>query len=98
MNHKHKLETDLARFRPTLHSLEARVNPATFVVTTLADDGSAGSLRSLVQLTDTLAGADDLVFDTSLAGTLTLSRAIDVNDTLRFNCHGYANRPVPNPS
>src|SRR5437868_4737754 len=54
--------------RPRLEVLEDRSTPATFTVTTLADDGP-GSLRQVVQnLANASQDADTIVFDPSIRG------------------------------
>src|SRR5690348_15791027 len=50
-------------FRPSVETLEDRVVRAgVFTVTTLADDGSAGSLRGAVNQADKFIGAAQIVF------------------------------------
>src|SRR5215471_15084174 len=61
-----------ARARLGLESLDARIVPSTFHVTTLAD-GGAGSLRAAVAGADAHAGPDAIVFDDGLAGAIALT-------------------------
>ena len=85
-------------FRPRLETLEDRTVPAMLQVTSLADDGGAGTLRSLIAVAQTNGDASNTIdFDPSLAGgviTLTAAplnpatgtfpgpTAFDVNKTL----------------
>ncbi len=85
-------------FRPRLETLEDRTAPAMLLVTSLADDGGAGTLRSLIAVAQTNGDASNTIdFDPSLAGgviTLTAAplnpatgtfpgpTAFDVNKTL----------------
>ena len=48
------------------------VHAATFTVTSLADDGSTGTLRWAMTQANSAAGADIIDFDNSLSGTITL--------------------------
>src|SRR5262245_63174432 len=57
-----------ARFRPRFEGLEDRVTPSTLTVTSLADDGSAGTLRQAINLANANPGSDTIVFDPALAG------------------------------
>jgi predicted outer membrane repeat protein len=52
-----------------IESLEARIAPATFVVTSLADSG-AGSLREAITKANDAPGADVIVFEKGLTGTI----------------------------
>jgi hypothetical protein len=62
------------RFRPYLEILEARTVPAVLHVTSLADDGSAGTLRSVVAAANTDADSSNtIVFD--VTGTIDLTAA-----------------------
>jgi trimeric autotransporter adhesin len=59
--------------RPTLETLEERCVPATtFTVTNLNDSG-AGSLRQAILDANGDAAADDIVFQSGLSGTITLT-------------------------
>ena len=65
------------RFVPRLDSMEDRLAPATFMVTTLADSG-AGSLRAAIDASVSQASSsspsNDIQFDPTLdGGTITLS-------------------------
>src|SRR5262245_16439149 len=59
-----------ARRRPRVEALEDRTVPSTFTVSTLLDDGSAGSLRDAITQANGHAGADAIDF--SVTGTITL--------------------------
>lgn len=73
------------KFLPLLCVLIAgALNAATFTVTSLADSG-AGTLRDAVTQANAAAGADDIVFATTinLPGTITLQTALpDISDDL----------------
>src|ERR1019366_9977843 len=65
---------DRPRFRPYLELLEARTVPALLHVTSLADDGTAGTLRSIISTANTNADTSNtIVFD--LTGTIDLTAA-----------------------
>lgn len=69
--------------------LEARIAPATFVVTSLADDGSAGTLRDAVQKANASAGTDTITFAPAVAGTVALaSGEIEITDSLTIKGPG----------
>ncbi len=55
--------------------LEARIAPATFVVTSLLDDGGGAetTLREAIDLADADSKADSIVFQKGLTGTITLN-------------------------
>ncbi|HKB42609.1 MAG TPA: hypothetical protein VKD72_39640, partial [Gemmataceae bacterium] len=57
-----------ARFRPRVEGLEERVTPSMFTVTSLADDGSAGTLRQAINLANANPGSDTINFASALAG------------------------------
>src|SRR5262249_4251551 len=77
-----------ARPRLGFESLDARIVPATFHVTTLADDG-AGSLRAAVAGANAHAGADTIVFDDRLTGTIALTGGeLDLTDAVKINGPG----------
>jgi hypothetical protein len=59
-------------FRPRLDVLEDRTLPSTYMVTNLADSG-AGSLRQAVRDANAHAGADTILFDPALSGTIALT-------------------------
>src|SRR5262245_38214583 len=61
-----------ARARLGLESLDGRIVPSTFHVTTLGDSG-AGSLRAAVARANSHPGADTIDFDPGLAGTIALT-------------------------
>src|SRR5262245_56085144 len=82
------------RFLPNLEALGERIVPSTFQVTTLAD-GGAGSLRAAVAGANAHAGADAIVFDDGLAGTIALTGGeLDVTDDLAINGPGAAKLTV----
>ena len=56
-----------ARTRLGLESLDGRIVPSTFHVTTLAD-GGAGSLRAAVAKANAHTGADTVLFDAPRSG------------------------------
>lgn len=60
-----------------IERLEARVAPATFTVTTLADAGE-GSLRSAIESANQLEGADNIVFTSGLHGSVKLKSGLPV--------------------
>src|SRR5262249_26986795 len=73
---------------PNLEALDARIVPSTFHVTTLADAGD-GSLRAAVAQANAHPGADNVVFDDRLTGTIALtSGEIDITDDLKVNGPG----------
>ena len=59
-----------ARFRPSLESLETRLTPTTFTVSTLADSGD-GSLRAAITSANADTAADEIDF--SVAGVIQLT-------------------------
>ena len=71
---------------PGLYSpelLESRIAPATFLVTSLLDDGTDGTLRKEIADANTAAGADTITFDAALfpggaPGTITLVGAAEI--------------------
>src|SRR5262245_7760042 len=82
------------RFVPGLEALGERIVPSTFQVTTLAD-GGAGSLRAAVAGANAHAGADAIVFDDGLAGTIALTGGeLDITDDLAINGPGAAKLTV----
>jgi titin len=58
-------------FRPRLEGLEGRLAPAVFTVTSAADDGSAGTLRSAILQSNATPGLDTINFNIAGAGTHT---------------------------
>ena len=64
----------IRRSRLSLESLEDRLAPATFTVTTTADAG-AGSLRAAITAANASAGADSIEFDIPGAGVRTINLA-----------------------
>lgn len=69
--------------------LEARIAPATFIVTNLADDGSDGTLRKEIADANAAPGADTITFAPALfaggvPGIVTLAGAVEIpiTDTL----------------
>ena len=59
-----------ARCRPRLEALEDRLAPAAYHVTSLSDDGSAGTLRDAINQANANPGADTIDFQ--VAGTIVL--------------------------
>src|SRR5215813_9583702 len=83
-----------ARARLGLESLDARIVPSTFQVTTLAD-GGAGSLRAAVAQANTHPGADTVVFDSGLTGTIALTGGeLDITGDLTITGPGAAKLTV----
>src|SRR5262245_40626719 len=71
-----------------LEQLEGRLVLSTLHVSTLAD-GGAGSLRDAVAQANAHTGADVIVFDDGLAGTIALSGGeLDITDDLKINGPG----------
>ena len=69
-------------FRPRLEALEDRTAPAMLLVTSLADDGGAGTLRSLIAVAQTNGDASNTIdFDPSLAGGVITLTAAPLNPT-----------------
>jgi hypothetical protein len=60
-----------APVRPRLEALEDRLAPAAYHVTSLLDDGSAGTLRAAITQANANPGADTIDF--ALTGTITLN-------------------------
>src|SRR5262249_28748648 len=74
--------------RPAVEVLEARTVPSTFTVTNLNDAGF-GSLRNAIGGANNLAGADVIVFQPGLTGTLTLtSGPLQVTDSVTITGPG----------
>jgi hypothetical protein len=77
-----------ARRRLCLEQLEGRLVLSTLQVTTLAD-GGAGSLRDAITQANALPGADVVVFDDGLTGTIALTGGeLDIADDLTINGPG----------
>jgi hypothetical protein len=80
----------------TFESLENRLVPSTFTITTL-NDGGTGSLRQAIQEANAHPGADVIQFD--VAGTIrltsgalpTISHTVDIDGT---TAPGFAGQPV----
>src|SRR5262249_9197154 len=78
----------LARARLGLESLDARLVPSVFHVTTLADV-VAGSLRGAVTQANDHPGADVITFQSGLTGTIALTGGeIDISDDVKINGPG----------
>src|SRR5262249_57444788 len=78
----------LARARLGLESLDARLVPSVFHVTTLAD-GVAGSLRDAVTQANAHTGADVITFQSGLTGTIALTGGeLDITDDVKINGPG----------
>lgn len=60
---------------------------ATFNVTTVNDSG-AGSLRAAIQSANATAGADTITFQAGLSGTITLTSALEVAESLTITGPG----------
>ena len=77
-----------SRSAAMIESLEARIAPATFVVTTL-EDGGGRSLRGAIAAANESPGADTIVFQPGLHGVINLtSREIGITDTLSIKGPG----------
>ena len=64
-----------------IEGLEPRVFLSTYTVTSLADDGSAGTLRWAVQQANANPGPDTINFTAGLSGTITLtSGQLEISD------------------
>jgi len=74
------------RVRLALEPLEERAVPATFTVTNLNNAGP-GSLRQALADADA-PGADTIVFQPGLTGTITLSGQLNVNDSVTITGPG----------
>src|SRR5262249_30037938 len=78
----------LARRCPPLEQLEGRMVLSAFHVTTLAD-GGPGSLREAVARSNVHPGADVIVFQEGLTGTIALTGGeLDLTDDLTINGPG----------
>jgi hypothetical protein len=67
------------------------VHAATFTVTSLADDGTTGTLRWAITQANSLAGADTIGFDSSLNGTITLTSNLPaITDSVTINGPGQS--------
>src|SRR5262245_27302083 len=83
-----------ARARLGLESLDARIVPSTFHVTTLADSG-AGSLRAAVARANAHPGADVIDFQAGLTGTIALTGGeLDITGDLAITGPGAAKLTV----
>lgn len=72
----------------SIELLEARIAPAAFTVTSLADSG-AGSLRDAVAKANAAPGADKIVFaGAAKSGTITALTQIDITDDLTITGPG----------
>jgi fibronectin-binding autotransporter adhesin len=75
-----------------LEPLESRIAPATFIVTSLLEDGP-GSLRDVIARANENPGADSIVFKEGLTGAIKLTSAngvILISDTLTIKGPGAA--------
>src|SRR5262249_14698206 len=77
-----------ARARLGLEALADRIVPAAFHVTTLADSGD-GSLRAAITQANAHPGADVIVFNDGLSGTIALTGGqLDITDAVKINGPG----------
>jgi len=68
--------------KPRLEYLEDRITPSLFTVTNPFDDGSAGTLRSAIAQANASGGANEIVFDPGVSGTITLNGSeLFINDS-----------------
>src|SRR5262249_22004153 len=74
-----------SRFVPTIDVLDGRLVPSTFHTATLADAGD-GLLRAALRQGNALPGADTIVFDDGLTGTIALTGGqLVITDDLAIN-------------
>src|SRR6266567_5446080 len=83
-------------FRPCLESLETRLTPTTYTVSSLADSG-AGSLRAAITSANADSTADEIDF--SVAGVIQLTSGAlpAINNTVKIDgttAPGFAGAPV----
>src|SRR5262245_30978657 len=80
------------RRRPHVEALEDRLAPAAYHVTSLLDDGSAGTLRAAINQANANPGADTIDFAPGLTGTLrlTLGQLPSITDALTMSGPGAA--------
>jgi hypothetical protein len=72
---------------PCIELLEARIAPATFVVTNL-DDAGAGSLRDAIIQANAAAGPDKIVFQKDLEGVIALTGQLLITDSVSIKGSG----------
>lgn len=71
------------------------VHAATFTVTSLSDDGTAGTLRWAITQANATAGDDTIVFDNSLSGTIALTSNLPaVTDTVTISGNSQINTVI----
>jgi hypothetical protein len=78
--------------RPVIERLEARIAPATFLVTTLSDSG-AGSLRAAIDAANAALGADIIDFKDG-GEVLLLSSLPTITDALTIKGLGSAKTTI----
>lgn len=72
----------------SIEILESRVAPATFIVTSLADDGP-GSLRAAIEEANARDGADKIVFKSGLRGSIALDASLpSITDDVKITGPG----------
>ena len=75
--------------RCRVERLETRIAPASFLVTSLADDGSAGTLRDAVENANASAGPDTITFAPAVTGIIALATGeIEITDALTIQGPG----------
>ena len=80
--HKSRLCAPGRQRAAVVEPLEGRMLLSTYMVTSLADDGSAGTLRWAVQQANANPGADTINFAAGLTGTITLTAGqLEISDT-----------------
>jgi hypothetical protein len=81
------------RRRPRLEALEDRLVPAAYHVSSLLDDGSAGTLREAITQTNANPGPDTIDFQ--VAGTIALcSGELGIHDAVTITGPGAANLTI----
>jgi trimeric autotransporter adhesin len=82
------------RARPCVEALEERWVPATFTVENLNDSGT-GSLRQAILDANSSSGADDIVFQTGLTGTISLtSGEMTITENVTITGNGAVNSVI----
>src|SRR5258708_29525646 len=83
-------------FRPRLESLETRLTPATFTVSSLADSG-AGSLRAAITSVNADTTADEIDFSVAGVIKLTSTALPAITNTVKIDgasAPGFTNAPL----
>ncbi len=83
-------------FLPRLESLEARLTPTTYTVSSLADTG-AGSLRAAITSVDSDTSPDEINFSAAGVIQLTSGALPPITNTVKIDgttAPGFANNPM----